>query len=72
VVVLASWLETRNPLQKRQEKNEFKFQFPQKNLLDGKNEARVSVKTKRYLEKIDCNPNHYHSKVARGVDFAAD
>ena len=51
-VVLASWLETRNPLQKRQEKNEFYFQLRQKNFLDGKNEARVPVKTKRYVEKF--------------------
>jgi hypothetical protein len=36
VVVLASGLETRNQLRKRQEKNEFYFQFHQKNFLDGK------------------------------------
>jgi hypothetical protein len=42
VVVLASGLETRNQLRKRQEKNEFYFQLRQKNFLDWKNEARVS------------------------------
>ena len=42
VVVLASGLETRNQLRKRQEKNEFNFQFRQKNFLDCENEARVS------------------------------
>jgi hypothetical protein len=42
VVVLASGLETRNQLRKRQEKNEFYFQLRQKNFLDGQNEARVS------------------------------
>lgn len=49
VVVLASWLETRNQLQKRQEKNEFNFEFRQKNFLDRQNEARVSIKTKWYI-----------------------
>jgi len=39
---LASGLEIRNQLRKRQEKNEFYFQLRQKNFLDGKNEARVS------------------------------
>ena len=42
VVVLASGLETRNQLRKRQEKNEFYFQLRQKNSLDCENEARVS------------------------------
>src|SRR4029453_8187629 len=41
VVVLASGLETRNQLRKRQEKNEFYFRLRQKILLDWKNEARV-------------------------------
>ena len=40
-IVLASRLETRNQLRKRQEKNEFNFQFRQKNFLDGQNDARV-------------------------------
>jgi uncharacterized protein involved in type VI secretion and phage assembly len=34
VVILASGLETRNQLRKRQEKNEFNFRLRQKNLLD--------------------------------------
>src|SRR6266511_206910 len=42
VVVLASGLETRNQLRKRQEKNEFYFRLRQKNFLDWENEARVS------------------------------
>jgi hypothetical protein len=57
VVVLASWLETRNQLQKRQEKNEFNFQLRQKNFLDW---------------KISFNPNRYRSEPARRTDFAAD
>jgi hypothetical protein len=44
VVALASGLETRNQLRKRQEKNEFYFQFQQKNFLDCENEARVSAR----------------------------
>jgi len=43
VVILASGLETRNQLRKRQEKNEFNFRLRQKNFLDWKNEARVSA-----------------------------
>jgi hypothetical protein len=42
VIFLASGLETRNQLRKRQEKNEFNFQLRPKNFLDGENEARVS------------------------------
>jgi hypothetical protein len=51
VVVLASGLETRNPLRKRQEKNEFYFQLRPKNFLDWKNEARVSS---REQETVCC------------------
>ncbi len=54
-VVLASWLETRNQLEKRQEKNEFYFQFSKKNSLDGKNEGRVSMLKRRRVEKIQAN-----------------
>jgi hypothetical protein len=52
VVVLASWLETRNRLQKRQEKNEFNFSITKKNFLDGKNAARADVKMETHVEKI--------------------
>jgi hypothetical protein len=38
--VLASGLETRNPLRNRQEKNEFNFQSRRKNFLDWENQAR--------------------------------
>src|SRR5262249_19601334 len=38
---LASGLETRNHLRKRQEKNEFYFPFQQRNFLDCEYEARV-------------------------------
>src|SRR5262249_50500193 len=51
VVVVASWLETRNQLQKRQEKNEFKFQLRPKNFLDGKNATRVSTLKRRHVSK---------------------
>ena len=54
-VVLASWLETRNQLENRQEKNEFNFQFSKKNSLDGKNEGRVSMLKRRRVEKILAN-----------------
>jgi hypothetical protein len=47
VVVLASGLETRNQLRKRQEKNEFYFQLWQKNSLDWKNEARASSRKRK-------------------------
>jgi hypothetical protein len=58
VVVLASGLETRNPLRKRQEKNEFNFRLPQKKFLDWENEARVSVrKRKQCVKKDSRNPN---------------
>ena len=53
VAALASGLETRNQLRKRQEKNEFKFRLRQKNFLDWKNEARVSAeKQKQCVEKF--------------------
>jgi hypothetical protein len=55
VVVLASGLETRNPLRKRQEKNEFYFQLRQKNFLDWKMErsARRGNK-KQCVAEISC------------------
>jgi hypothetical protein len=43
VVVLASGLETRNQLRKRQEKNEFYFHLREKNFLDWENEAARAV-----------------------------
>ena len=53
VAALASGLETRNQLRKRQEKNEFYFQLRQKNFLDWENEARVSSRNKKQcVEKI--------------------
>jgi hypothetical protein len=42
IVVLASGLETRNPFQNRQEKNEFYFLAAEKIFLDLKRETRVS------------------------------
>jgi hypothetical protein len=47
VVVLASGLETRNQLRKRQEKNEFYFQFHQKNFLDGKMKRACRCKNEK-------------------------
>jgi hypothetical protein len=44
VAALASGLETRNQLRKRQEKNEFYFRLRQKIFLDWQNEARVSTR----------------------------
>jgi hypothetical protein len=44
VSVLASGLETRNPLQYRQEKNEFYFSFAKKNFLDSKKQMRIAPK----------------------------
>jgi hypothetical protein len=46
VPALASGLETRNPLQNRQEKNEFYFSSPKKFFLTKKRNARVRGKTK--------------------------
>src|SRR4029453_5519369 len=43
MATLASGLETRNQLRKRQEKNEFYFQLRLKNFLDWENQARVSA-----------------------------
>ena len=52
VVVLASGLETRNRLRKRQEKNEFNFQLGQKNFLTEKSSARVCVNTEIVRRKF--------------------
>src|SRR4029077_16497891 len=46
VAALASGLETRNQLRKRQEKNEFYFQLRQKNSLDEENGARRQTQNK--------------------------
>jgi hypothetical protein len=51
VVVLASWLETRNQLRKRQEKNEFNFELQQKKFLTGKRSARLHLKTETVCQK---------------------
>jgi len=73
VAALASGLETRNQLRKRQEKNEFKFRLRQKNFLDWKNEARVSArKQKQCVEKVSRNPNRDDSESTRRTEFAAD
>ena len=56
VVVLASGLETRNRLRKRQEKNEFNFQLGQKNFLTEKLSARV-CSNRSSAPKISRNPN---------------
>jgi hypothetical protein len=52
MVVLASGLETRNRLRKRQEKNEFNFQLGQKTFLTEKLSARVCVKTETVRRKF--------------------
>ena len=73
VAALASGLETRNQLRKRQEKNEFKFRLRQENFLDWKNEARVSArKQKQCVEKVSRNPNRDDSESSRRREFAAD
>jgi len=56
VVVLASGLETRNRLRKRQEKNEFNFQLGQKNFLTEKLSARV-CSNRSSAPKISRNSN---------------
>jgi hypothetical protein len=53
VAALASGLETRNQLRKRQEKNEFYFQLRQKDFLDWGNEARRSSRK----EETVCRKN---------------
>jgi hypothetical protein len=73
VIVLASGLETRNPLRKRQEKNEFNFRLRQKNFLDWENEARVSArKQKQCVEKNSREPDRDDSESPRRTEFAAD
>jgi hypothetical protein len=73
MAALASGLETRNQLRKRQEKNEFKFRLRQKNFLDWKNEARVSArKQKHYVEKLSRNQKRDDSESPRRTEFAAD
>jgi hypothetical protein len=52
MAALASGLETRNQLRKRQEKNEFYFRLRQKKFLDWEKEARVfGVKTRNSVSK---------------------
>lgn len=53
MAALASGLETRNQLRKRQEKNEFYFQLRQKDFLDWGNEARRSSRK----EETVCRKN---------------
>src|SRR6476620_1503439 len=52
MAALASGLETRNRLRKRQEKNEFNFQLGQKNFLTEKLSARVCSKTEIVRRKF--------------------
>jgi hypothetical protein len=73
VVVLASGLETRNPLRKRQEKNEFNFRLPQKNFLTEKmKHACRRENEKQCVKKDSRNPNCYHLESPRRTDFVAD
>ena len=52
MAALASGLETRNQLRKRQEKNVFNFQLSQKNFLTEKLSARVCSKTEIVRRKF--------------------
>jgi hypothetical protein len=73
VAALASGLETRNQLRKRQEKNEFNFRLRQKIFLDWENEARVSAQKKETVcEKISREATATDSESPRRRDFAAD
>jgi len=74
VAALASGLETRNHLRKRQEKNEFYFRFRQKNFLDWKNQARVSARKQETVccEKFRASQTSTDSESPRRTDFAAD
>jgi hypothetical protein len=70
---LASGLETRNQLRKRQEKNEFNFRLRQKNFLDCKNEASVSKQNgkERTRENFRASRMPIDSESSRQTDLAA-
>jgi len=74
VVALASGLETRNQLRKRQEKNEFYFQFQQKKFLDCENEAHVSARKHETVccKKLRASQTATDSDSLPRTDFAAD
>ena len=65
VVVLASGLETRNRLRKRQEKNEFNFRLGQKKFLTEKLSARVCSKTEIVRRKFRETQTSEHSESPR-------
>ena len=69
VVVLASGLETRNQLRKRQEKNEFNFRLRRKIFLTGK--MRHACR-RECVEKLSRNANRNDSESPRRTDFVAD
>ena len=70
-VVLASGLETRNQLRKRQEKNEFYFQFWQKNFLDGKKKRACRRENKKQSVEKFREPAATDSESSRRTEFAA-
>ena len=73
MAALASGLETRNQLRKRQEKNEFYFRLRPKNFLDWKNEGHVSRRKQETVWRNNFGRgNHAGSGIAATKNFAAD
>jgi hypothetical protein len=73
VAALASGLETRNQLRKRQEKNEFKFRLRQKIFLTGKMKHACRRENRNSVpEKISRNKKGDDSGPPRRTDFAPD
>ena len=64
VAALASGLETRNQLRKRQEKNEFNFRFRQKIFLDWENEHTCRCENRNSVLKKFAQPKSLPFKIA--------
>jgi hypothetical protein len=72
LVVVASGLETRNQLRKRQEKNEFNFQLRQKNFLDWENKQACRRENRNRAPKKFRAAQRLRFGIPRRRDFAAD
>jgi hypothetical protein len=73
MAALASGLETRNQLRKRQEKNEFYFQFRQKNFLDGKKKRACRPENGNDVsKKFHATQNATIPNAPLQTDFGAD
>jgi hypothetical protein len=72
MAALASGLETRNQLRKRQEKNEFYFRLRPKKFLDWENEARVSSQNQETVCSKISRTSPRDSESPQRTDFAAN